>query len=113
MTTLSSDPPLSSTEVPSAEAIDPAQPKDVAADVSASNGRANFKKFLEDQAFVEVLIERSLCADGSLRSGAFIARVESVPTPGPTGVNRVVTIMRSAIGGLVRPSSAAALLRSR
>ncbi|MBV9324351.1 MAG: hypothetical protein JO352_11240 [Chloroflexi bacterium] len=69
MNMLLSDPPVSTTEVSSSDGIVPTPPRSAPTDADTSHGRLIFTKFLEDQGFVELLLERSLL-DGSAKHAA-------------------------------------------
>jgi hypothetical protein len=98
MNTLLSRPSVPTTEVSSSHAI-VATPSRTDAD--ASRGRLIFKKFLGDQRFIELLLERGL-PDSSARHVATRVPAEPVVTPSATIFGRIATTLASALGASTR-----------
>jgi hypothetical protein len=96
MNTLLSHPPMSTTEVSSSNSI-VATPKQPATnDLDTSSGQLIFKKFLEDQRFIELLLQRSLL-DGNLTRVATSGPAEQAVTPSATILRWILTTLASAI----------------
>lgn len=96
MNMLLSDRPVSTAEVSSSDAIVPTPPRSMPTDADTSHGGLIFTKFLEDQGFVELLLERSLL-DGSAKRLVARAPTEPVATPSATILRRICTTLASAI----------------
>jgi hypothetical protein len=92
--TLPGRPPVSSIEVPSSEALVAALHRRVRSNVDASRSALIFKRFLEDQLAIELLLDSKPPRDATTEPG------DTFVTPSVTILSRLVKMLSSTMSQL-------------